>query len=218
LTPWRAGIFEVRSASGKTRTIPVGSDADEIQVTGPWTVRFSSGWGAPPEATFPELASWTDSAEEGIRYYSGSATYIKDINVPAAALGPGRDVALDLGSVKNFAEVTLNGRYLGVLWKAPFRVNVTGMLKAGKNTLAIKVTNLWPNRLIGDEQKPPEVEWNGNSIKAWPDWIWSGKPRPRTERYTFTTWRFWWKDSELVESGLLGPVVIRSAKTVTVKL
>lgn len=218
LTPWRAGIFEVRTASGKTRTIPVGSDADEIQVTGPWTVRFPSGWGAPPEATLAELASWTDNAEEGIRYFSGSATYLKDINVPASVLGPGRDVALDLGSVKNFAEVTLNGRYLGVLWKAPFRVNVTGMLKAGKNTLAIKVTNLWPNRLIGDEQRPPDVDWDGNRIKAWPDWLWSGKPRPQTERYTFTTWRFWWKDSQLVESGLLGPVVIRSAKTVTVKM
>ncbi|UCH34722.1 MAG: hypothetical protein JSV65_19750 [Armatimonadota bacterium] len=218
LTPWRAGIYELRTAWGAMQTIPVGVGADELQVTGPWTVRFTPGWGAPPEATFPELASWTDNAEEGIRYYSGSATYIKDITVPASALGRGRDVVLDLGSVKNFAEVTLNGRYLGALWKAPFRVNVTGMLKAGENTLEIKVTNLWPNRLIGDEQLPPEVEWEGNRLKAWPDWLWSGKPRPRTERYTFTTWRFWWKDSELVESGLLGPVVIRSAKTVTVEL
>jgi hypothetical protein len=218
LTPWRAGRFELRAASGRTRTIEAGSGAEELRVTGRWKVRFTPGWGAPPEATLPELASWTENPLEGIRSYSGSATYIKDLVVPASVLAPGRDVTLDLGSVKNFAEVTLNGRYLGVLWKAPFRVNVTGMLKGGHNRLAIKVTNLWPNRLIGDEQKPPEVEWNGNAIKAWPEWVWSGKPRPHTGRYTFTTWRFWQKDSPLVESGLLGPVVIRSAKTVTVKL
>jgi hypothetical protein len=218
LTPWLAGTYGIRTASGKTRTIAVSSGADELQVAGPWRVRFTPGWGAPPEATLPELASWSDNAQEGIRYFSGSATYVKDINVPASVLGPGRDVALDLGSVKNFAEVTLNGRYLGVLWKAPFRVNITGMLKTGRNTLAIKVTNLWPNRLIGDEQKPPDVEWSGNRLRAWPDWVWSGKPRPKTGRYTFTTWRFWRKDSPLLESGLLGPVVIRSAKTVTVKL
>lgn len=218
LTPWHAGNFTLRTASGKTKTITVGSNADELPIVGPWTVRFAPGWGAPAQTTFSRLVSWTENADEGIRYYSGSAFYLKEVAVPASLVGAGREVVLGLGDVKNFAEVTLNGRYLGVLWKPPFRVNVTGLLKPGKNSLAIRVTNLWPNRLIGDEQQPPEGVWDGNRRAAWPDWLWAGKPRPRTGRYTFTTWRMWWKDSEPLTSGLLGPVVLRSARTVRVRL
>ncbi|MGC8834926.1 MAG: glycosylhydrolase-like jelly roll fold domain-containing protein, partial [Armatimonadota bacterium] len=123
---------------------------------------------------------------------------------------------LDLGRVKNFAEVTLNGRKLGILWKAPFRLDVTGIVKPGRNLLSVRVTNLWPNRLIGDEQLPPDVEWNGPALARWPQWLVEGKPRPKTGRYTFTTWRFYTKDSPLLESGLIGPVVIRSAQKVSI--
>jgi hypothetical protein len=216
LTPWRAGVYEVRSSSGKVRRVAVASSADEVRVQGPWTVQFTPGWGAPPSATFSELGSWSERPEEGIRYYSGTAVYTRRVNVPASIVARGRRVELDLGGVRNFAEVVLNGRRLEVLWKAPFRADVTGIVRPGENTLVVRVTNLWPNRLIGDEQKPAEVEWQGNTIKAWPEWLWSGKPRPKGERLTFTTWRFWWKDSPLLESGLLGPVVIRSARTIAV--
>ncbi|MBM3494734.1 MAG: hypothetical protein FJX72_10540, partial [Armatimonadetes bacterium] len=214
LTPWRAGVYELRTKAGEVRKVAVASGADGMRISGPWSVRFTPGWGAPPSVTLAELRSWSEHEHEGVRHYSGSAVYMKEITVPASAVAAGRRVELDLGAVKNFAEVTVNGRRLGVLWKAPFAADVTGMLKPGKNTLAIRVTNLWPNRLIGDEQKPDEVEWQGNTIKAWPDWVWSDKPRPKGERLTFTTWRFWWKDSPLLESGLLGPVVLRSAKTI----
>jgi hypothetical protein len=113
--------------------------------------------------------------------------------------------------VKNFAEVSLNGKPFGVLWKPPFRVNLTGAAHPGTNALEVKVTNLWPNRLIGDEQLPADREWNGKQLKAWPDWVLDGKPSP-TGRLTFTTWHHWTKDDALLESGLLGPVTLKVAE------
>jgi len=114
------------------------------------------------------------------------------------------------------AEVTLNGRDLGVLWKPPFRVDVSEVLKPGRNTLEVRVVNLWINRMIGDEQLPEDSQRNANgTLKAWPKWVEQGKPSP-TGRYTFTTWRLWKKDSPLVESGLLGPVTLQSAIQVDV--
>jgi len=104
-----------------------------------------------------------------------------------------------------------------VLWKPPYAVDVTGALKPGRNQLEVKVTNLWPNRLIGDEQYPDDVEWDGISIKKWPDWMLKGEPRPSKDRVTFTTWKHWRKGSALLPSGLLGPVTLRSGAWVEVK-
>ncbi|MCC6728771.1 MAG: hypothetical protein IT208_05470 [Chthonomonadales bacterium] len=210
LVPWEGGAYTARTASGRSRGVTAPAPRT-VPVLGPWTLRFPPGLGAPASARLAALASWTDNADPGIRYFSGTATYTTDLEVPAAAVAPGRRLALDLGRVLNFAEVTLNGRSLGVLWKAPFRVDVTGIARPGANRLQVRVTNLWPNRLIGDEQLPPEVQWNGPAIARWPDWLVEGKPRPKTDRITFTTWRFYTKDSPLLESGLIGPVTLYSA-------
>jgi hypothetical protein len=148
-----------------------------------------------------------------VRYFSGTATYEKEIEIPAERFGAGREVWIDLGLVKNFAEVSLNGQNFGVLWKPPFRVNVTAAAKLGKNKLVVKVTNLWPNRLIGDEQLPSDREWNGKQLASWPDWVLAGKPSP-TGRLTFTTWHHWTKDSPLLQSGLIGPVKLRTAAVI----
>ena len=115
--------------------------------------------------------------------------------------------------MKNFAEVSLNGQDLGILWKPPFRANLTAAAKPGVNKLTIKVTNLWPNRLIGDEQLPPDVEWKELQLKEWPQWLLDGKPSP-TGRLTFTTWHHWKKDDALLESGLLGPVTLQTAEII----
>jgi hypothetical protein len=110
------------------------------------------------------------------------------------------------------AEVTLNHQPLGILWKPPFRVDVTEALKTGDNVLEIKVVNLWINRMIGDEQLPEDSERNGDgTLKSWPQWVNEGKPSP-TGRKTFTSWRLWKKDSPLVESGLIGPVSLKAAR------
>jgi hypothetical protein len=210
---WDNGRVELRTANGKVLHA-VASDVPAPQeVTGAWDLSFPPNWGAPPSVTLDKLISWTDYTNDGVRYFSGTATYEKEIEIPADRLTAGRELWLDLGAVKNFAEVSLNGQNLGVLWKPPFRVNLTAVAKPGANHLVVKVTNLWPNRLIGDEQLPPDVQWNGKQLKAWPQWLLDGKPSP-TGRLTFTTWHHWTKDSPLLESGLLGPMTLRTAEII----
>jgi hypothetical protein len=159
----------------------------------------------------PKLISWPDHPDTGVKYFSGTATYSKTLDVPADMIGSDRSDYLDLGTVKNFAEVTLNGQDLGILWKPPFRLDITSSVKPGANDLQVKVTNLWPNRIIGDAQLPEDVEWSGMKPAKWPQWMLDGKPSP-TGRLTFTTWRHWTKDGKLLDSGLIGPVVIESGK------
>jgi len=183
------------------------------EISGGWNLSFPPHWGAPPSVELEKLISWPDHTNDGVRYFSGTATYEKKIEIPADRLHPDCELWLDLGAVKNFAEVSLNGKDLGVLWKPPFRVNITSVAKPGVNKLEIKVTNLWPNRLIGDEHLPPDCEWDDKQIKAWPQWLLDGLPSP-TGRLTFTTWHHWSKDSPLLESGLLGPVTLRTAEII----
>ena len=104
------------------------------------------------KATFDKLVSWSDSTNNAIKYFSGTATYNKTFDLPGEYLSKNRRLMLDLGSVKNIAEVTLNDKPLGILWKEPFQVDATAALKEGENRLTIKITNLWPNRLIGDQK------------------------------------------------------------------
>jgi hypothetical protein len=213
---WSDGRVELRAADGKK----LRADAKKIpapqEISGEWNLSFPPNWGAPPSVTLDRLISWTDCTNDGVRYFSGTATYEKKIEIPDDRLAAGRELWLDLGAVKNFAEVSLNGQDLGVLWKPPFRANITAAAKPGMNQLEIKVTNLWPNRLIGDEQLPPDCVWNGKQLAAWPQWLLENKPSP-TGRLTFTTWHHWTKDSPLLESGLLGPVTLRTAEIIPAK-
>ena len=205
LSATEPGDMKIKLASGKTERAEVRAVPEATEISGSWNLSFPPNWGAPESATFDSLKSWTDSTDEGIKYFSGTATYTKDIDIPAGDLGAGHSLWLDLGRVKNLAEVSLNGKSLGILWKPPFRVDITGAAQRGKNKLEIKITNLWPNRLIGDEHLPDDRQWNGKRLAAWPQWVLDGKPSP-TGRYTFTTWHHWTKDDALLESGLIGPV------------
>ena len=206
---WAPGKVELKTASGKVLRAQAATLPAPVEVTGGWNLTFPPNWGAPDSVSLEKLISWTEHTNAGVRYFSGTATYTKE--VPSDRLSSGRELWLDLGTVKNFAEVFWNDQSLGVLWKPPFRVNVTAAAKPGKNQLTVKVTNLWPNRLIGDEQLPPDCEWNGLQLKSWPQWLLEGKPSP-TGRLTFTTWHHWTRDSKLLESGLLGPVQLRTAE------
>jgi alpha-L-rhamnosidase len=120
-------------------------------LSGPWEVAFEAQWGAPARATFERLEDWCQRPEEGIRYYSGKATYRKTFDAPR---GDHRELYLDLGEVRNVAQVRLNGKDLGVIWTAPWRVAVGEAITPGENHLEIDVVNLWPNRLIGDGLLP----------------------------------------------------------------
>ena len=184
-------------------------------LAGPWNVAFDPKWGGPEKIVFETLEDWSLRSEDGIKYYSGMATYTKTFDAPPAAAGPsgksGR-LWLDLGTVKNIAGVRLNGRDLGVVWCDPWRVEITEAVKPAGNRLEIRVANLWPNRLIGDEQEPPDAEYaRGGNLSRWPDWLLKGEPRPSSGRLTFSTWKHYGKDSPLLPSGLLGPVKVLHA-------
>jgi len=215
LVAWEPGKFEFTTASGKKSALQVAEVPGPMEIHGPWTLQFPPKWGAPAEITLDKLISWTEYPDAGVKYFSGTATYRKMLNIPADRMG--KELCLDLGVVKELAEVVLNGHNLGVLWKPPFRVNITKWAKPGPNELEIRVTNLWPNRLIGDEQKPPYLKWQGGSPAEWPDWVVDGGPVPDTGRFTFTTWHHYTKDSPLLESGLLGPVTLRTSVEVPIK-
>ena len=217
LTAAEAGTYTFRTAIGHEKTVKIPSLPKPVEIAGPWAVTFPPGRGAPAQATFERLISWPEHADAGIKYFSGTATYRQTVKLPAASLGANRRLELDLGRVQVVAEVRLNGKDLGILWKAPFRVDVTDAAKPGDNELEVRVTNLWPNRLIGDEQYPEDCEWNGITLKRWPDWLVKGEARPVPERVTFTTWKHWHKDSPLQPSGLMGPVVFRTLTQTVVK-
>ncbi len=210
---WDNGNVVLCTASGKILHADAADLPAPQEISGAWNLNFPPNWGAPPSVTLEKLISWTEHTNDGVRYFSGTAGYEKEIEISADRLNAGRELWLDLGLVKNFAEVSLNGQDFGVLWKPPFCVNVTAAAKPGVNKLVVKVTNLWPNRLIGDEQLPDDREWNGMQLKAWPQWLLDGKPSP-TGRLTFTTWHHWTKNSPLLESGLLGPVTLRTAEII----
>ncbi|MCX6620218.1 MAG: glycosyl hydrolase, partial [Acidobacteria bacterium] len=150
------------------------------ELEGPWSVSFDPRWGGPETATFETLEDWTRRPEEGIRFYSGKATYHKSFDLPAEALG--KAVLLDLGKLNHVAQVRLNGQDLGVVWCAPWRVSLGKAAKPRGNRLEIDVVNLWPNRMTGDSRLPPE------------------------KRYTRTNLTTYKPDSPLIPSGLLGPV------------
>jgi hypothetical protein len=212
LEVWENGRYETRATSGKSMQFEVQNLPPPSDVTGPWELRFDPKWGAPDHVTMEKLVSWSEHSDPGIRYYSGPATYTKTFNAPGEWFGKTRRLYLDLGVVQVMANLTLNGKALGTLWKAPYRVDVTDTLKAGENTLAIDVVNLWVNRLIGDEQLPEDSARNDDgTLKEWPQWLTENKPGP-AGRYTFTSWRLWKKDEPLQESGLVGPVTIRSTE------
>ena len=197
------------------------------EIKGPWELRFPEGWGAPESIRLNQLASWTDNKNEGVKYFSGTATYVREFNAPLSFGQSNSSVFLDLGEVKNVAEVFVNGQNCGgVLWKPPFRVGITQALKPGKNLLEIRVTNLWPNRMIGDEFEPDDMQWGepfqyiyapgkpiiGSFLAEVPDWLAEGKPRPSQDRYTVVSFKFFKKDSPLLPSGLLGPVCLEATR------
>ena len=211
LIAWQSGVFTVAKSTGKKTQAKVASLPKPVEIAGPWAVQFG-GTGVE----FARLASWSESSNTDIRYFSGTAVYRANFEVPKSAIKPGRVFRLDLGDVKVMAQVKFNGKDLGTLWKAPYAVDVTGAIKPGRNEIEVKVANLWINRMIGDEQLPEDSERNPNgTLKAWPQWLSEGKPSP-TGRRTFTSWRMWGKNDALQPSGLLGPVRILVGQKVAV--
>jgi hypothetical protein len=153
-------------------------------IEGSWDVTFDTSLGGPGNKRFETLEDWSKHSEFGIKYYSGIATYRRTFNLPESTQTVATKVFLDLGEVHSMARVRLNGTDLGVVWCAPWRVDVTNDVREKENRLEIEVANLWPNRLIGDKSLPPE------------------------QQVSWTTWNPYEPDSSLLPSGLLGPVQV----------
>jgi hypothetical protein len=185
LEPWGT-VFVVFRKPTKTTSasVPKPTATQLATVDGPWSVSFQPGRGAPASITMDALTSWSDNSDSGVKYFSGTGTYTRTIQASADWFKSGAKLWIDLGSVKNLAEVTVNGKSLGIVWHAPYRMDVTSALKPGANEVSIKVTNAWVNRLIGDQQ---------------PD---------ATTKYTFADVKPYKANSPLLPSGLLGPVTL----------
>jgi hypothetical protein len=158
------------------------------ELGGPWTVQFDPTWGGPEQpVVFETLTDWSKNPDPRIRYYSGPAIYRKIFDAPAEG-ATDRRIWLELGVVKNLAEVKVNGQSLGTAWTAPWRLEVKSGLRPTANQLEITVANLWVNRLVGDEFLPPDQRIAKTNARSFND----GTP--------------------LLESGLFGPVTLSSSR------
>jgi len=189
LKVWKAGSYKVEPGS----TYSVDMLPKPIAVSGTWDVKFNTRWGGPAHAEFPALVSWTDRKESGIKYYSGTAVYSQEVNVPAESLAGGLKAYLDLGDVQQIAEVKVNSKVCATLWKTPYECDITDALKPGKNVIEVAVTNTWANRLIGDSSLP------------------------ENQRVTKTNWAYYKGGEPLSASGLIGPVQIVFAKELQIR-
>ena len=188
LSASEAGRYTLSFADGSKSEVDVQAlPAPEI-VPEKWNVTFQKDRSAPEgQVQFDKLESWTKRPEDGIRYFSGTATYEQGVNVSKERLQSGKRLYLDLGDVLHLAEVFVNDKPLGVLWKPPYRVDITDVAKPGANKIEVRVTNVWKNRLIGDQKLPAQ------------------------QRITWTFYPFYKADAPLVESGLIGPVRLLSS-------
>jgi hypothetical protein len=177
-----------KPASASARTLNPPSRATVATVQGPWRVSFQPGRGAPEQITLDQLTSLSTNADAGVKYFSGVATYHASLSAPKAWLKPGARVLIDLGDVKNLAEVRINGTLVGTPWKTPFQVDATGALKPGANEIEVRVANVWANRLIGDRQ-------------------------PGAKAVALTTYNPYPPDYPLPLSGLIGPVTVELEST-----
>ena len=184
LEPWGTVFVVFRKPTSETsHVVPDTTELKVATIQGPWNVAFQPGRGAPASISMNELADWSQNADPGVKYFSGIGTYTKTVQASPEWFRKGARLWLDLGDVKNLAEVAVNGKNLGQVWHEPYRIDATSALKPGANEITIKVVNAWVNRLIGDEQ-------------------------PGATKYTFADIKPYKANSPLLPSGLLGPVTV----------
>ena len=201
--------------TGPGLVLPQRKVIENIPLNGKWTVRFDEG----KNVEMTSLTPWDESSDMNIKYFSGTACYSQQVHLK-------KDkhcrYVLNLGEVKNLAVVSVNGVECGKLWRPPFSIDITDALREGDNTLEIDVTNLWVNRMIGDENEMDDVEWSepfsfsaapkapyiGRFMKQVPEWLKMGLPRPSSKRKAVISFKFFEKGDPLLRSGMIGPVVL----------
>ncbi len=183
---WQPGSYELKLADGSTRKLEAPSTPSPLEITGPWSVSFDPKWGGPAAVSFEKLQDWAQHPEPGIRHYSSKATYRKVFSLQSSV--PSHRTFLDLGDVRNVAIIRLNGRELGTLWIAPWRIEITAAVRPGANKLEVDIVNPWNNRLVGDRDLPED------------------------KRLTFIATKAINKNAPLLPAGLLGPVRVLTAE------
>lgn len=187
LAAWKPGRYDLELGNGNDVSLAVTDIPRRLGVEAPWKVDFLGDWGPKQDVMFEALNSWSENKDPNIQFFSGTAEYKKKFKLSPDRINDGMRSFLDLGRVEVIAEVRLNGHDLGILWKPPYRVEITDFAQVGENELQVRVTNLWPNRLIGDENQ-----------------------KDKAKRFTYSTKKFYQADSPLLDSGLLGPVNVCS--------
>lgn len=236
LLAWQKGTYRLLLSNGVVQSFLVKEKLPNREIKNDWQVRFPQGSGAPDVIFLPALISLHQHVADSVKHFSGTAVYLNNFTVPQAYKRGRRRLFLDLGRVEVIAQVLVNGIEIGVLWKRPFLVDISEAVKTGLNTLEIRVTNLWPNRLIGDESLPDPDRFStaggsgfehlagsgfeseiGNSLLQMPAWYVAGKPQPANGRIGFATWKHYSQNDPLLESGLIGPVILRSAEAIAIE-
>ena len=205
-----APTHEVFSVSGElSLQLTDGSELKESfvskasqELNTDWTVTFPAESDIEKPVQFKSLSPWNKHKDERIRYFSGTAIYSREFECKPE----NNEVWLDLGRVEVISDVYINGQQAQILWKAPYRANITHLVRPGTNTVQVHVANLWPNRLIGDERFPKDFESRGGFNHKLPKWLIEDLPRPEKRRKTFSTYQFYKKDDPLLPSGMMGPV------------
>lgn len=227
----QSGLFDVAFNDNTQQQLLVEGIFDPVVIRGDWQVTFPDFKTGSKTLIFPSLIDWTTHEFEGIKHYSGTATYETTFSLPQKSFSPHQKISLDLGKVHEIARVLLNGEDLGVLWKAPHRIDITSVAKEGKNELRLEITNQWSNRLIGDENFPnltgydllPQINTplyakdpHLSLINRYKmvDWYVNNEPAPLGQRSTFTTYPFYKKGDTLLPAGLLGDVRVIFSKTI----
>jgi hypothetical protein len=196
-------------------------DSKTEEITGAWDVTFQPAVESPFKRKLQSLIDFGKQNDKALKYFSGTAVYRKNIRISAGDIKEGYRVMLELGEMYDIAELTVNGKHVGVLWNPPYNADITPFLKPGNNTFEIAVTNNWANRMIGDEQEPPDFEVverkfyslnTGWIMTAFPDWFLNDLPRPSQGRKTFNLYHYYNAESPLFPAGLVGPVRIVKQK------
>ena len=203
-----------KNTSKKGNSTPKPVYKEIAQLDHDWKVSFDKHYVPKGQITLDKLIPLNEHSDFDVLHFSGTATYKTTFNVEKVD----KAMFIDLGDVQVIAEIKLNGKAFKTLWKPPFRIDISDIVKSGENELEVKVTNLWVNRLIGDEHFPAwegrvngDKEKRGRNYNSFPEWLRNGESIPADDKKAFSAWCHWTKDDELLNSGLIGPVKILSA-------
>ncbi|HEV7331539.1 MAG TPA: glycosyl hydrolase [Flavisolibacter sp.] len=232
---WQAGNYNLHLSNGRMQTFSVAAVGQLQEIKKSWQVHFPPQSGAPQAIYLEELSSLHHHANKGVKHFSGTASYQNTFTAAQRYTTGTKRLFLDLGRVEVIAQVIVNGKDMGLLWKRPYLVDISSAVKKGINHLEVRVTNLWPNRLIGDESLPNSYRFSsaggngfehltgsgfesviGDSILELPEWFVKGEPQPNNGRIGFATWKHYSSRDPLLESGLIGPVQLWAAEMIEI--